>query len=687
MFSSRRRRKASPTPESSSSPYGTPESGRRRRRISDEDNGSHNNGISSPPMLPTFRTSSTKKKPPSQLPTFQAGNTCNSFLLGGQFYPGKDKKRKHIRRRTIWHRIFCSSPWRVIVSTVFISYVALWHVLVPATHVLLDFGRSISGGKHGFTDLSSLSLPPLEQQRKDSSRLQDERDRLHFDRLHDSRFKVLERIAPNWYHRNDEGGRTHDAVVQSDNEAAHEQHPRPDGVPPKHKDKRERHVRSDSSDGKVEKRGTRHKVPPEIVADSARLKNAADSAHKTASNDSAKDAANANGVAAEDAPDSKDDSHLEGKLMRRTLQNMDSFPVQSSCPADLSSSDIKTTLVIQSSLERLWILEETCRRWKSPIVVAVHLPHGAEANDRLIVAAKSKCPQLTVIPHHASHDATEWAYPVNRLRNMALDAVQTSHILVADIDFVPSMDLDETIRTTIIEQEPLIGTLRREAMIVPAFEKLPPEPCSEKNDCSVYLKSNSSFIPRTLQDLQKCIDEKNCSVFQSSTNWEGHHSTRSESWLKGDWYDPEENTTKSSIKRIRTIKCFDSLRYEPYVILRWCPISVKNANDKEKPAPVAPYYDERFYGYGKNKIQLISHLRFMGYHFSVLPKGFIVHNPHVESVAKQTWNNIQENKLHQEMDALYPDFLEELWNKYKGTTDYIVQQCKRPQTKKKADKR
>ena len=56
-----------------------------------------------------------------------------------------------------------------------------------------------------------------------------------------------------------------------------------------------------------------------------------------------------------------------------------------------------------------------------------------------------------------------------------------------------------------------------------------------------------------------------------------------------------------------------------------------------------------------------------------------------ESVAKQTWNNVQENKLHQEMDALYPEFLEELWSMYKGTTDYIVQQCKRP--KKKNDKK
>jgi len=690
MFSpfTRRRRKASPEPDDSPV-CESPSTGRRRRRISDADK---YNGNGSAPVLPTFRSSSAgKKKPPSQLPTFQAGNTCNNFLLGGQFYPGKDKKRKHMRKRTIWHRIFCSSPWRVVVSVVVVSYVLFWHVLVPATHALLDFGRTISGGKHGFMDVSSLSLPPLEQQRKEAVRLQDERDRLHFDRRHDERFKVLELIAPGWYHRND-GAKKHDVVKgqASDDEAAHEQHPRPDGVAPRRKMKRERHQRSESSDGEVEKRGTRHHLPQKQEGDSTGAnvtitqENTAADGAKTAAIQAKTGAATASSTNANDPVDTKTTDAVDGRLLRRTLQNMDTFPVQSSCPLELSPTDITTTLVIQSSLERLWILEETCRRWKSPIVVAVYVPHGAEDDHRLIVEAKSKCPQLTVIPVQASHDSAEWAYPVNRLRNMALDAVQTSHILVADIDFVPSVDLDDTIRSTIVEQETLMDPSQQKAMIVPAFERLPPEPCSKEHDCSIYLKSNSSFIPQTLQDLQACTVKKDCSVFQRSNNWEGHYSTRSESWLRGDWYEPEANATNTtdhaSVSRIRTIKCFDSLRYEPYVVLRWCPVSTKTATEKA-PAPVAPYYDERFYGYGKNKIQLISHLRFMGYHFSVLPKGFIVHNPHFESVAKQTWNNVQENKLHQEMDALYPDFLEELWDKYKGTTDYIVQQCKRPNKK------
>jgi hypothetical protein len=637
------------------------------------------------PSFHQFQASSGKKKPPSTLPSFQAGNTCNNFLLGGQFYPGKDKKRKHMRRRTIWHRIFCSSPGRFLVSTVCVSYILLWYILVPATHALLDFGRTLSGGKHGFLHVSTLSLPPLDLQRKEAARLQQERNRLRHDlQRNDERLHILELIAPEWYHRNDGAIQVNKNDAISDDEVAHEQHARQDGG--RRNKKRARAARSDSSDGEVKVRGTRHFPPPKGTANATIPKpNVMDSdtTHniKTIEKSDNVKASTINKTAT---------IPVETKLMRRTLQNMDSFPVQSNCPANLSATDIKTTLVIQSSLERLWILKETCRRWKSPIIAAVYLPHGTEENHRSILAAKNTCSQLTVVSLQASHDSTEWAYPVNRLRNMALDAVQTSHILVADIDFVPSVDLDTTIQSTIVEQQPLMDSAERDAMIVPAFERLPPEPCSTENDCSTYLKTNSSFIPQTLEELRACTTRKNCTVFQRSNNWEGHYSTRSESWLKGEWYETNANATAqqaSSVKRIRTIKCFDSLRYEPYVVLRWCPVSLStnSATNKTSLAPVAPYYDERFYGYGKNKIQLISHLRFMGYHFSVLPKGFIVHNPHFESVAKQTWNNVQGNKLHQEMDALYPEFLEELWGMYKGTTDYIVQQCKRP--KKKNDKK
>jgi hypothetical protein len=51
------------------------------------------------------------------------------------------------------------------------------------------------------------------------------------------------------------------------------------------------------------------------------------------------------------------------------------------------------------------------------------------------------------------------------------------------------------------------------------------------------------------------------------------------------------------------------------------------SSGQSAPERIVPYYDERFHGYGKNKIQHVAHLRVMGYQFAILPEGFIVHYP------------------------------------------------------------
>jgi len=104
-----------------------------------------------------------------------------------------------------------------------------------------------------------------------------------------------------------------------------------------------------------------------------------------------------------------------------------------------------------------------------------------------------------------------------------------------------------------------------------------------------------------------------------------------------------------------------------------------------------PFYDERFHGYGKNKIQYISHLRYLGFQFMRLPlqrkedeSGFIIHFPHPESKVKKLWNSngnsqdSQINTLHQDMDKLYPEFLYELHHRYIGKNGKdIVPLCKK----------
>jgi len=78
-------------------------------------------------------------------------------------------------------------------------------------------------------------------------------------------------------------------------------------------------------------------------------------------------------------------------------------------------------------------------------------------------------------------------------------------------------------------------------------------------------------------------------------------------------------------------------RYEPYLVVAH--------------GGLTPPYDERFTGYGKNKIQHVTHLRWAGWRFAVAPRGcFLTHFPHPISSAKKAW--LADRKLHSSVDQV-----------------------------------
>jgi hypothetical protein len=394
---------------------------------------------------------------------------------------------------------------------------------------------------------------------------------------------------------------------------------------------------------------------------------------------------------------------------------MDDYPISSACGAGAKTrnqDNESVTLVIQTSPDRLWILHETCRRWSvHPIVVVVAVHEKTDDHDHNvgiggassssnttttatnIAQVKSACPNLDLVVHRLDDqpdDTSSSPYPVNRLRNLGLDRVRTSYVLVADIDFVPSLHLDETILRYVQQRQDRDSDHDRHALVVPAFERVLDPPCTTDADCRRHLDSEASFLPGTFDELRRCVNERNeCIVFQNDNNWEGHSSTGSKQWLERAFFEPTGDE-EPKISTPRQLHCFDSLRYEPYVVVRWCPAPSSTAATADTTAknntattttlqrPVAPYYDERFHGYGKNKIQWIAHLRLLGYKFFVLPEGFIVHNPHVPSSAKREWDNLHQSTLHHDMDRLYESFLRELVDKYYEThRNEVVVQCQR----------
>ena len=667
--------------------------GRARRRwnssydvSADASMASNSNYSSSSTLLPTTYSSS------SSTMRSAGASTCNNFLMGGQFYPGKDKKRRHMRKKTLWYRAFCSSPLRQGCSFLVSLYVLIWHVMIPGTNWLLEVGQQLSnpsppspGTKyltHKRSRTSSrerlqydnkLEIPQnsLEEEQALVKQIESHRRSPQSD-YGSKRLRLLEKIAPAFYHRND---------------------------PPIEVDQQNKH---------------QSKAPAAI--------------NEMSQNDAKKDSA----IDAEKRIRLLEKHNQEiktsGSSPFRTLKNMDLLSAShSSCSSVISNkSDWSTTLVIQTSVDRLWIIKETCSRWLDPIIVVVYVPaHDTEerieeqlnAIDNFqSTTVTEHCPHVRIIRYIPEPDENingadsensgstshHKYYPVNRLRNIGLDHVQTSHVMVMDIDFVPSQNLHHTIQNALRHQDRIRNeyqsegkfvTEDRQALIVPAFERQPPEPCETESDCANYLQSNSGFLPHTFDELHNCYttESKDCIVFQSRVNWEGHFSTRSQDWLEKKWYQTvaevendnggRDNSIES--KSLKMLECFHSARYEPYVVLRWCPSSTSPSSaqlNDDTIKPVAPYYDERFYGYGKNKIELISQLRFMGYQFYVLPEGFIIHNPHLESNVKETWNtNHDGNNLHGKMDKLYQDiFLKELATIYgsnKADRQKMVKLC------------
>ena len=309
------------------------------------------------------------------------------------------------------------------------------------------------------------------------------------------------------------------------------------------------------------------------------------------------------------------------------------------------------TLVTQASAERLWMLDHICQRWHGPIVISVYAPITEK-----IQTERDKCyPNqveyiITTVKLHIYSDHS--SYPVNRLRNMAISRVRTSHFLHADIDLWPDANLLPRLkRLSSMARHNHTFADPRQAIVIAAFAREVKTDCAsstakaQRDKYRVDLKlchREADQIPDSFETLKKCIMAKDCHIFDRY-NHDGHGTTDYRSWLHG--FDGG--------KSLKPVSCFGSNRYEPYVVLR--------------KSPLLPMYEERFTGYGKNKIEQIVHLRYAGWRFQVLGRSFLTHFPHHKSAARVEWEETKDadgNTHRDRMDHLYREFLAQLMYAY-----------------------
>jgi len=202
-------------------------------------------------------------------------------------------------------------------------------------------------------------------------------------------------------------------------------------------------------------------------------------------------------------------------------------------------------------------------------------------------------------------------YPINALRNLAVSQARTELVFLLDVDFVPSAGLlrDLTRQSTLLSHL----TASKAALVLPAFEV-----------------NSRHRLPRQQAALAALTSSSppQASGFHIDHFPVGHAPTDFARWFSaGRPYEVayEEN-------------------FEPYII----------ASRKWLPA-----YDERFRGYGLNKVSHLYAVATQGARFLVLPNHFVAAHEHAKS---SSWQSI----YGAEADVMHRMRLTALWRRFKA---------------------
>jgi hypothetical protein len=194
------------------------------------------------------------------------------------------------------------------------------------------------------------------------------------------------------------------------------------------------------------------------------------------------------------------------------------------------------------------------------------------------------------------------AYPINALRNKALGLATSELVFLLDVDFAASPRLglpepgyrDPAAYGQMVE---LAG--RRRALVLPAFEIT-----NRRQDLTMAQNFARSLVMAGKEEVRRNYRLGFIDAFNGRDAPWGHGPTNTSKWAR---------LARPVLYRV----AYDE-KYEPFVVLS---------------RRAAPYFDERFVGYGGNKIAYINQLAGAGFGFHVHPYGFAVHVPHARTKA------------------------------------------------------
>ena len=284
--------------------------------------------------------------------------------------------------------------------------------------------------------------------------------------------------------------------------------------------------------------------------------------------------------------------------------------------------DIEFTLAIQLSYSRLWIMEHHCKRWgNNHISLAVAVKEESEKEETGHRLFDMGCNQKITVSFVDVSSLKD--YPVNRLRNLALSHVKTTHSITMDGDLLVSPNLHEAL----LAHRAVLASDNKAALVIPAFEVR--NVCEPKSntDSTWCRKLHVSMVPNTKKQLlQSYAPPVKYKTWESNANymqflditWKYAHSTTCPS----SW-------PNQSASELFPVTCVTSDWYDPYLAIRYCRDT--------------PPFQEAFAGFGENKVTWMKQVRRAGFRLFRIGDGFTIHVPHLKSPA---WFNRKKKKMN-----------------------------------------
>ncbi|GAM29085.1 hypothetical protein SAMD00019534_122610 [Acytostelium subglobosum LB1] len=250
-----------------------------------------------------------------------------------------------------------------------------------------------------------------------------------------------------------------------------------------------------------------------------------------------------------------------------------------------------TTITAQLDVSRFSRLIELCKQWDGPMSVVIYIKEQKDIRDlNTLLEDRANMAALENVDIHLAHkrELNENLYPINELRNIAIELSKTEYIFTIDVDFVVSNGLNQHIKSHLQSTNYPVDVF----FVVPAFE------------LDGYSMENTKIFPKDKRELVSLLKQDKARQILAASFEEAHKPTDINKWIRAE----------------STYEAIYSEHWEPFGVVHRSAIK----------------YDERFAGYGWDKVSHIYYLHKLSFQFLVLPEAYTIHMEHATSTS---WAN------------------------------------------------